>query len=162
MGSHRSRRLLAEGAAAPDFRLPRLDGGEVSLGELVAAGPALLAFFKITCPVCQLTLPFLQRIHTPATLSVYAVSQNDPEDTREFNRDFRITLPTLLDSEETEFAASNAYGISSVPTLFLVERGGAIARVVEGWSKKDIAWLGDKAGINPFRQGDIVPEWKAG
>ena len=41
----------------------------------------------------------------------------------------------LLDREEDDFPASNAYGISRVPTMFLVERGGTVARVIEGWSQ---------------------------
>jgi peroxiredoxin len=158
----RTRKLIEPGSRAPDFRLLRLDGAEVRLHELLANGPVLLAFFKITCPVCQLTFPFLERLHAAGTLPIYGISQNDAGDTREFNREFGVTFPTLLDSEESGFAAGNDYGISSVPTLFLVGPDGAVSHVIEGWNKKDIAWLGDQAGVNPFRPGDNVPEWKAG
>ena len=67
------------------------------LQDLIANGPVLLAFFKITCPVCQLTFPFLERLHTAGTLPIYGISQNDAEDTREFNQHFGVTFPTLLD-----------------------------------------------------------------
>jgi len=159
--ARRTLKLLQAGARAPDFRLPRLGGGEATLGELVAGGEVLLAFFKITCPVCQLTLPFLDRLHQ-GTLKIYGISQNGVEDTREFNQEFGVTFPTLLDPEYGDFAASNAFGISTVPTTFLVERDGRISRVMEGWNKKEIEWLGAKAGVRPFRPGDNVPEWKAG
>ena len=43
--------------------------------------------------------------------------------------------------EERGFPASNAYGISSVPTLFLIERDGTVSKVLEGWRKKEIAAL---------------------
>lgn len=162
MSASRQRRLVPEGSRAPDFRLPRLDGGEANLVELLANGPILLVFFKVTCPVCQLTLPFLERLHDPVAMPVYGVSQNCEEDTREFNRYFGVTFPTLLDREEDEFPVSNAYGISSVPTLFLIERDGTIARVVEGWQKKQMEWLGGRIGIAPIRPDEKVPEWKAG
>jgi peroxiredoxin len=162
MAARRTRKLIDPGSRAPDFRLPRLDGGEVTLQELVSNGPVLLAFFKISCPVCQLTFPFLERLHAAGTLPIYGISENDAEDTREFNREFGVTFPMLLDSEESGFPASNDYGISTVPTLFLVGPDGAVSNVIEGWNKKEIAWLGDKAGVNPFRPGDNVPEWKAG
>jgi peroxiredoxin len=152
--------LLQSGVKAPDFRLPRLGGGEITLAEILAGGPALLAFFKVTCPVCQLTLPFLARIHSPA-VAVYGISQNDAEDTAQFNREFGVTVPMLLDSEEG-FEVSNAFGISSVPTLFLVEPEGVISRVVEGWQKKEIDWLGERAGVAAIRASDNVPAWKAG
>ena len=161
MASRRQRALIAPGSKAPEFRLPLLDGGESALNELIASGPVLLAFYKVSCPVCQLTFPYLERIHASG-LRVIGISQNDPEDTREFNQYYGITFPTLLDTEESSFPVSDAYGISSVPTMFLVDSAGAITRVVEGWSKKDIEWLGLQAGASPFRQGDNVPEWKAG
>jgi len=155
------KRTLAAGDRAAEFRLPRLGGGELSLRDIVAGGPALLAFFKISCPVCQLTLPFLERIHNPGRLPVYGISQNDAEDTAGFNREFRITFPTLLDPEDS-FPASNAYGITNVPTLFLVETDGSISQAVSGWSRRDIQSLAGKAGVNPFREGESLPEWKAG
>jgi hypothetical protein len=46
--------------------------------------------------------------------------------------------------------------------MFLIERDGVVARVIEGWSKRDIESLGELAGAQVFRQGDNVPEWKAG
>ena len=146
----------------PDVRLKLLSGGDVSLREIAARGPALLAFFKISCPVCQLTFPFLERLHAAGTLAVYGISQNDARDTRDFNEDFGVTFPALLDDEDDGFPASNAFGISSVPTLFLVEPGGAISHVIEGWRKKEMEFLATKAGAPVFRQGDNVPEWKAG
>jgi peroxiredoxin len=149
MGSRRVPQLLETGSRAPDFRLPLLDGGEAALSGLIAGGPVLLAFFKITCPVCQFTLPFLDR------LRVYGISQNDADDTREFREHFRLTMPVLLDAGDQGYPASNAYGISSVPTLFLVERDGTVSKVIEGWRKKEMAALGVQVPSN-------VPEWKAG
>jgi peroxiredoxin len=155
-------RLLEAGAAAPDFTLSLLSGGEASLSQIISGNGALLAFFKISCPVCQLTLPYLERIHSAGALPVYAVSQNDADDTRGFAQRFHLSLPILLDPEKT-FPASNAFGISSVPTMFLVEPSGSIARVFEGWRKQEIAWLGSHAQAGAvFTPQDSVPEWKAG
>ena len=160
---HGSRhQLLQKGKRATEFTLPRLDGGAISLSEITAKGPALLAFFKVNCPVCQMTFPFLERIQSPERLPVYGVSQNCAEDTRDFNRHFRLTLPMLLDTEASGFPVSNAFGISSVPTLFLIEPDGTVSQVSEGWHKGDIARFGARAGVDPFRPTDSVPEAKAG
>ena len=161
MATAKRKGLLRPGERAPEFRLPLLGGGESSLTDLIASGPVLLAFFKVSCPVCQLTFPYLERIHAAGTLPVYGVSQNGTAETRDFNRAFGVTFPTLLDPEGS-FPASNAFGLANVPTLFLVERDGAVAKVIDGWSKADIQSLGAKAGANPFRDGEYVPEWKAG
>ena len=161
MAARKQRRLLDPGSRAPAFKLPLLDRGEADLASLTAAGPAALAFFKVTCPVCQFAFPFLERIHA-AGFKVYGISQNNPEDTREFNQEFGITFPTLLDSEEKGFPVSNDYGISSVPTIFLVSPNAAIERVSEGWVKADIEWLGSQAGISVIRQDERVPQTKPG
>src|ERR1017187_1787290 len=137
MASRGQHRLLEPGSRAPDFRLRLLAGGDATLAEILAAGPVLLAFFKISCPICQLTFPFLERIHAAGSLRIFGISQDGADDTRDFNREFGVTFPTLLDSEESGFPASNDYGISSVPTMFLVEPGGMISNVIEGWRKKD-------------------------
>jgi peroxiredoxin len=155
-------KLLSAGERAADFRLPRLDGGESSLNELVARGPALLAFYKVSCPVCQLTLPYLDRIQASGRLPIYAISQDDAADSANFNRRFSVNLPTLLDHEDKGFPVSNAFGISTVPTMFLVEPDGSVTHVIEGWNKKEVEKLGTQAGVNPFREGDSVPDFKAG
>ena len=162
MASSRQPELLRAGSRAPDFRLRRLSGGEASLQDLIANGPALLVFFKITCPTCQFTLPFLERIHSPGSLSIYGISQHGPEDTQEFAQEFGVTFPLLLDAEDANFPASDAYGISNVPTMFLVERDGTVSRVIEGWSRQEIEWLGGMPGIQPIRADENVPAWKAG
>lgn len=157
--------MLLKGSRAPDFALPNLEGGETALHELLPNGPVLIAFFKITCPVCQLTFPFLERIHrerAPASLAIYGISQNDAPWTRDFNQRYGVTFPTLLDPEDRGFPASNACGISTVPSLLLVQPGGAISWTLEGFSKRDLQALAGKAGVNPFRPDDYVPEWKAG
>jgi peroxiredoxin len=162
MASRRQQPLPHPGTLAPGFRLASLEGGEVTLAGLTSGGPVLLVFFKITCPVCQMAMPFLERLHRQGALPVYGISQNDPDDTREFNQEFGVTFPILLDSEEEGFPASNAYGLSSVPTMFLVEPGGTLERVIEGWSKLDMEALGASAGMTLFAAGDNVPAWKAG
>ena len=160
--SHGTRhKLLQKGARVTEFTLPRLTGGHTSLREMTAKGAVLLAFFKVNCPVCQMTFPFLERLQSEG-LPVYGISQNGPEDTRDFNRHFGLTMPMLLDTEASGFVVSNAFGISTVPTMFLVEPDGTVSQVSEGWHRRDIAQFGELAGVNPFRPTDSVPEAKAG
>jgi len=162
MASRRQRTLLDSGSRAPAFRLSRLEAGEVTLAELISPGRVLLAFFKVTCPVCQMTVPFLERLHASGGIAICGISQNDAADTREFNTYFGATYTTLLDSEDEGFTVSNLYGISSVPTMFLVEPDGVVSRVIEGWNRKDMEALAADARMTLFRPEDNVPAWKAG
>src|SRR6266536_3379631 len=139
MAAHRQHRMLETGARAPDFQLQDLRGETRGLRDLVAAGPAVLAFFMTTCPVCQLAFPFLERIHrgqAQRALSFYGISQDDAESTEEFNREFGVTFPTLLDTADTNYPVSNAYGISHVPSVFLVEPDGTVSWTMGGFDKK--------------------------
>src|SRR5271170_1147908 len=118
MFGRRTKVLVVAGGKAPAFRLTGLDGSRKSLADILAGGPALLAFYKISCPVCQLTVPYLERLAANNSLQVIGISQDDAGATRGFTQRFGLTFPTLLDSSEEGYPASNAYGITSVPSMF--------------------------------------------
>lgn len=153
--------MLSSGSPAPRFILQDLDGASYSLETIVSRGPVLLVFYKISCPVCQLTLPFLDRI-APGGLQIFAISQDDASSTRRFQSRFGVALPTLLDREEDGYPVSNAFGITHVPSLFLVESDGTISFTSEGFVRSDLESIGARAGVPPFRQEETVPAWKAG
>jgi len=154
--------MVSEGDRAPAFLLTALDGEKKSLSEILQQGPALLIFYKISCPICQLTAPYIQRLAAGRGLQVVGISQDDESATQGFNQRFGVTFPTLLDQSKEGYPASNSFGISSVPSLFLVEQDGKISKAFQGFSKRDIEALGDRAGSPIFRPEDNVPEWKAG
>jgi peroxiredoxin len=160
-GRHK-KAVLEAGARAPSFQLKNLDGATVSLEELLSTGPALLVFYKVSCPVCQLTFPYLERLAAGRGIQIVGISQDDIDATQGFNRHFGITFPTLLDQAKESYPASNAFGITNVPTMFLVEPDGIIASAVSGFSKRDLEAFGKRAGVVPFRTDENVPEWKAG
>jgi peroxiredoxin len=162
MFGRRKRVVVEAGVRAPAFRLTGLDEPTQSLDDILARGPALLAFYKISCPVCQLTAPYLQRLAASKTIQVIGISQDDAGATRGFMQRFGLTFSTLLDLSTENYPASNAYGITSVPSLFLLERDGAVARAIGGFSKRDLEEIGERAGVSPFAPDDDVPEWKAG
>lgn len=165
MASAKQKQMLGPGERAPEFHLQDLSGRHTTLKDLLARGPVLLAFFKVSCPTSQFTFPFLERIHRGATneaVKILGISQDDAASTREFRQEFGITFPTLLDRESDDYPASNAYSISHVPSLFLVERDGFISWTLDGFHKKELQALGGKVGVNPFKPNENVPEMKPG
>ncbi len=166
MASRKDNETLGTGQHAPDFRLADLSGtGEKVLSELLKQGPVFLAFFKNSCPTCQYTLPFLDRMyraHKGNGVQMFAVSQDNADAAREFHQEFGITMPTLLDSAKFDYPASNAYGLSHVPSMFFIERDGTISWSSIGFVKKDLLALGAKLGVEPFKADERVPEMKSG
>ena len=154
--------MLSTGDRAPAFELKDAAGASVSLENLAGRRPALLAFFKASCPVCQMTLPYLERLAAGGKLAVIGVSQDDASTAAAFNRRFGVTFPTLFDRAKDGYPASNAFGITNVPSLFLLEHDGTIGRAVMGWSKRDIEALEPVAGAKAILPGEQVAEWRAG
>ena len=149
--------MLGAGAKAPSAPLTDLEGNNVPLEQLTSGGPVLLVFFKISCPVCQFALPYLERIRENANIRIYGISQNNAEDTRQFLKSYRLHLPVLLDEAARGYPASNGFGISQVPSQFQLASDGSITHAWEGWSKADMETLGERAGMPMLRSGEIVP-----
>lgn len=135
---------LEAGVHAPEIELNDLDGRKFSLQEARKKGPVVAAFFKVSCPVCQLTFPYLERIFKAygksGTFTLVGISEDNAADTRSFNREFGVTFPVLLDPVG-RYPASNAYGLTHVPSVFLISREGEVESSVVGWSKADIEQL---------------------
>jgi peroxiredoxin len=146
---------LSPETPAPDFKLsllatpanataasaggPGFDGGEFWLKQALGKGTVVLAFFKISCPVCQYSLPFfdrLARLLEPRGVTVVGVSQDDEQNTALFRRTLGVSLPMALDVNG--YAVSRAYGLTNVPTVFEISPAGRIEASIVGWSKSDI------------------------
>jgi peroxiredoxin len=162
---------LASGTKAPGFELKTSIGTKFSLYDELANGPIVLAFFKVSCPTCQYTFPFLERLHKAYAgkgVKVIGVSQNDAKDTAAFAKEFGVTFPILLD-DTSKYLVSNAYGLTNVPTVFWIDSDGEIEISSVGWVKADFEQINRKMAeygkIGPavvFRAGEDVRDFRAG
>jgi peroxiredoxin len=158
------------GDKAPNFELTNLDGQRVSLKEALKRGPVLASFFKVSCPVCQFTFPFLERLfkaYGSNRTTFWAISQDDARDTREFCAEYGVTFPALVD--EDGYPASNEYGITNVPTFYLIAPDGSVQVDSVGFSKKalekiavELARYLGRPVESVFKPGEIVPDSKPG
>ena len=154
--------MILPGTKAPDVQLTALSGETWSLTDALATGPLVLAFFKVGCPTCQFTFPFLNRLAAGAgsPLTVVAISQDDAAGTGQFLDRFAPGLSTLLDNDG--YHASRAYEITHVPSLFLIEADGTIGGAANGFHKQMMEDLGARAGVAPFQPGEQIPEMRPG
>ena len=87
---------LKAGSSAPDFRLPRLDGGELSLKEL-RCRRVLLVFSDPECGPCNTLVPKLEKFHREqAEISVVMISRGEPKENRAKVKEHRLTFPVVL------------------------------------------------------------------
>ncbi|HET8550337.1 MAG TPA: TlpA disulfide reductase family protein [Bryobacteraceae bacterium] len=150
------------GDIAPDFTLPDLNASRHTLADLIRGDPALLAFFKSSCPTCQFTMPFLERAFSAGQISVYGISQDNAGTTVDFLKRYGLTFPTLLDGGIEGYVASNAYQLTHVPTLYLVEQDGRIAWASMGFVKAELEQLNRRFSARMFQPGDRLPDRKPG
>jgi len=161
---------LSAGAKAPAFALESADGKKASLTDALKKGPVVAAFFKVSCPTCQFTAPFLERLHESYAgekFTLWGISQDDAADTREFCQEFEVEFPALID--ERGYPVSNQYGITNVPTVFLIAPDGKIQESCVGFSKNDLEKMAAAAaratGTPPtsfFKPGEVIPDFKPG
>ena len=162
---------LTAGHRAPEFSLPTVDGERVSLSETLTKGPVVLAFFKVGCPVCQYAFPFYERLYQAnrsVDASFIGVSQDNARDTRLFMKEFGVTFPVALDDAK-DYAVSNGYGLTNVPTLFYIDPSGEIEISSVGWSKADVEAINEKLAAlrrqTPavlWQKSDDVQNFRAG
>jgi hypothetical protein len=155
--------VVASGAF-PRLSLGALAGGERSLDAAWANGEALILLGHRNCKTTRQTLPFVDRLHRRKApqATVLAVLQDDAETAATLVREQGIGLPILLEDDPYPLAA--ALRLETVPTLFLVERGGRIVKAVEGFNRAEIEGFAARLGVaGPlFVPEDNAPATKPG
>ena len=159
--------MLDVNQTAPDFSLPQLNDGDVHLYE-EAKGDSILVFYKHTCGTSRFALPFLERIYRTYGDSIFfaAIAQDEADVTKQLKDELEITIPILLDKDP--YPVSRAYGLHTVPSIFLIAPDKKIRLATYGFVKQDLLNLADivaeKTGrpqMDLFESAD-VPEIKPG
>jgi cytochrome c biogenesis protein CcmG, thiol:disulfide interchange protein DsbE len=170
-GSEGEMTHIVAGNKAAKFSLQDSIGKNYSLSALLEKGPVVAAFFKVSCPVCQFTFPFLERLHHRygKTATFLGISQDDAKATNKFINEYGVTFPVALDESGKNYPASNAYGLTNVPTIFLIESDATIKVVSNGFNRKELeeiaASLAERQRAAPaalFRPDERVPNHKPG
>jgi peroxiredoxin len=149
----------AVGDRAPSFYLDDIASGE-QVSNPWTGGPVVLAFFKVTCPVCQMVAPKVQAL-ADAGVRVTAIGEDPPAALSAYAARYGQQVPTV--TEPPPYRVSAAYGITAVPTLFLVDEDGTVRAKVGGWDREGWNALAAAAGAPPVStEGDGLPIYRPG
>lgn len=122
---------------APDFDLPLLAGGTASLsaqqGKVV-----ILNFWATWCPPCREEMPSMETFYRrfkDQGLEIFAVDGGEDTATvQRFIRQNGYTFPILLDRNNR---VNSNYGITAIPSSFILDRSGNIVAMVMGSKRWD-------------------------
>jgi peroxiredoxin len=122
--SRLNRSGLKAGVAAPDFRLPRIDEGELTLSDF-RGERVLLVFSDPNCGPCDELAPRLQEIHERRPeLQVLVVSRRDVEANRDKAVRLGLTFPIVL---QKQWEISLKYAMFATPIGYLIDEHGILA-----------------------------------
>lgn len=140
--SRLNRKGLKAGEKAPDFRLPRIDGGDLALGDL-RSRRVLLVFSDPHCGPCAQLAPRLQEIHVSRPdLAVLMVSRGDVEANREKAAELGLTFPIVL---QKQWEVSLQYAMFATPIGYLIDEQGILAGDVAVGNEPILALLHEPA-----------------
>lgn len=118
--------------AAPEFTLPQLDGLSVSLSEL-RGRVVIMEFWATYCGPCRFSLPSLEVIykkHRERGVTVLLINEGETAKLARAWAAKRFTAPILLDAQGI---VGRRYGVQGLPRLFIINQGGALVYVHEGY-----------------------------
>ncbi len=132
--SRLNRNGLQAGTAAPEFTLPRIDDGELSLSDL-RGQHVLLVFSDPNCGPCDELAPQLETLQQQRPdLQILMVSRRDAEATRAKAASLGLSFPIVM---QNQWEVSLKYAMFATPIGYLIDEKGVIS--------KDVA-----AGVGPI------------
>ena len=124
VGSRINRDGLPAGTLAPAFRLPRVNGGELSL-EDYRGWRVLLVFSDPACGPCMELAPALEQLHRRTrSLQVLMISRGVLTANQAKASQYGLTFPVVL---QRHWEISREYGMFATPIGYLVDERGIIA-----------------------------------
>jgi peroxiredoxin len=130
---------LEKGSMAPGFQLEDLDEKTRSLDDLESGDLLLLVFYHSGCPTCQMAMPFignLARGVKATNVMIWGVSQDEEDESERFAQVKGLSeMPVMVDAEP--YPVSQAYGLTNVPTLFLIDSERRIIDQSVGFASVD-------------------------
>ena len=132
---------VKEGEDAPNFTLKNLDGKEISLSEF-RGKHVLVNFWATWCGPCKIEMPSLEALYEKfkdKNFALLAISNDmfGANIVKPFVKAHKINFTVLLDQR---LKVSNAFGVVSLPTTFMIDPQGKIIGALfgaEDWATPD-------------------------
>jgi peroxiredoxin len=133
--------IRTSGITPPDFTLPTLDGGSITLSDLKGK-VVLINFWTTWCPPCRDEMPSMERLYRRLKYEEFTLLAVDimesPETVKKFARKYDLSFPILLDKTGE---VSGKYAANAIPTTYIIDKKGKAVGKAIGPRK----WNGEHA-----------------
>ena len=125
-------RILKDRKNPLNFTLPLLSGGNAALSSYKGK-VVILNFWATWCPPCRAEMPSMETLYKRLKsqgLEMLAVDiGEDQAVVQQFIKNNNYTFPVLLDKDAK---VSTQYGVSAIPTTYILDREGKIISMIVG------------------------------
>ena len=130
---------LKQGEPTPSFTLDDLNGGSIAFPSDLAGQVVAIRFWADWCPFCKGEMHDLEpvyRAYEDKGLRIFAVNvRQDRETAAAFVEPLGISYEVLLDRDGS---VARAYGVTGLPTTFIVDRRGRLVARILGESTAEV------------------------
>lgn len=130
--------MLKTGSTAPEFLLPDESGAEVSLSQLLQAGPLVLYFYPADfTPGCTKEACSIRDIHDDVLsvgLQVVGVSPQDGDSHKRFREEHELPFRLLSDVEKVAikmYDVDGPFGVGVRRVTYLINQGKKIQAAMQ-------------------------------
>lgn len=131
------------GDIPPDALGVDRDGKPVRLADF-RGRPVVVTFWATWCPYCLKEMPVLESLQQKAGPRLQVVAINFKENKREYRRVLHKLGDVALLMTHDSGPVSDAYGVDSLPHLFLIDAEGKVAFTLKGYGEASLPRLIDR------------------
>jgi len=131
---------LEVGRPAPPFKLPDLNGHQISLDQYKGK-VVMLDFWATWCGPCRMTMPLLEKLQKeyPNKMVLLAINLEEPRETvRDYLRQQGLNPYVLLDEKGS---LGEIYGTDAIPMQVLIDKEGIVRDIKTGFSPSMLSQL---------------------
>jgi Thiol-disulfide isomerase and thioredoxins len=124
---------------APDFTIPTMEGGEITLSNL-RGKPVVLNLWAIRCPPCRVELPYFDAVAKQNENEVTIVAVNIEDNISKVKQFFGNSEVSFIVAVDVNAQVASSYATGYIPTTVFIDSQGIIRYLKVGafTSKKQL------------------------
>ena len=129
-----------EGDLAPDFTLPNIEEGQPAITLSSLRGKTVYVdFWASWCLPCLRSMPLINELYSKYKTQEFEVIAINVDDPIEDGQEFLLDTPLdYLIAADTDNSVLNQYGVTGMPTSYLIDKDGIVRMVHMGFRGNDI------------------------